>query len=89
MIVIASAAVALFICVMMFFAHRRTALRERFGIEGTSRNDALLYVFCCPCAIAQETRTLMHEQVHEGVWYGSTLPGVTSAAAPQTQKMDV
>jgi hypothetical protein len=87
MIAIASAAIALFICIAMFFARRRTALRERFGIEGSPRADTLLYMFCGPCAIAQETRTLMHEQVHEGVWYGpmhcdhSTVPKVQAMNA--------
>ncbi|GAX80538.1 hypothetical protein CEUSTIGMA_g7976.t1 [Chlamydomonas eustigma] len=82
-IAVAAASIALFICVALFFARRRSAIRERFGIEGSTKEDQLLYVFCAPCALTQETRTLMHEQVHEGVWYGA-LPGVVS---PTTQIM--
>jgi Cys-rich protein (TIGR01571 family) len=87
-LVLAGVAITLIIYVSLFFARRRTALRERFGIEGTTTNDQLLYVCCGPCALAQETRTLMHEQVHEGVWYGA-LPGVAApaTAVPVAQKM--
>lgn len=77
------------ICLMLFFARRRTVIRERFGIEGTTNGDIALYMCCGPCALAQETRTLMHEQVHDGMWYGA-LPGVqapVAVAAPVGQKM--
>jgi Cys-rich protein (TIGR01571 family) len=88
---LALAAVAITAIVMTatYFGRRRTAMRERFNIEGSSREDCLLYAFCTPCALAQETRTFMHEQVHEGVWYGA-LPGVHAPIAlgvPQAQKM--
>lgn len=49
---------------------RRTALRERFGIEGTRAQDCALWTFCAPCSLAQETRTLMHNNVAEGLWHG-------------------
>jgi Cys-rich protein (TIGR01571 family) len=89
-IAIAALGLTLFVYVTLFFARRRTALRETFGIDGTPKEDCLLYAFCAPCALAQETRTLMHEQVHGGVWYGA-LPGVVAApvAAPVPQKMAV
>nr|BAE53693.1 CW80Cd404 protein [Chlamydomonas sp. W80] len=83
---------ALAVYMTLFFARRRTALRERYGIAGTAREDCLLYAFCTPCALAQETRTLIHEQVHDGIWYGA-LPGVAppaaTVAAPAPQKMAV
>jgi len=82
-IAVAAISIALFICIALFFARRRSAIRARFGIEGSVKEDQLLYVFCAPCALTQETRTLMHEQVHEGVWYGA-LPGVV---APTAQMM--
>lgn len=87
-------ALALFITLALYLARRRTALRERFGLEGSVRGDRCLYFFCTPCALAQETRTLMHEQVHEGVWYGA-LPGVAppppvhAVGIPMPQKMVV
>lgn len=82
-------AISAAICLMLYAARRRTALRERFGIKGCKGEDIALYLCCAPCAIAQETRTLMHEQVHQGVWYGA-LPGVQAPpalAAPACQKM--
>jgi len=91
-IALAGLVLALFVYAAVFLARRRTAIRERYGIDGTRREDCLLYTFCAPCALAQETRTLMHEQVHDGIWYGA-LPGVAPAsvpaAVPLPQKMVV
>lgn len=87
---LALAALILAMCVSLalVLARRRTAMREQFGIEGSAKKDCLLYFFCTPCALAQETRTLMHENVHEGVWYGP-LPGVAAPTAPHCQTMTV
>lgn len=91
-ILLVAAVIAAIVCVTLFLARRRTAMRERFGIAGSVKEDTLLYLCCAPCALAQETRTLMHEQVHDGVWYGA-LPGVAPpaaiVAAPAAQKMAV
>lgn len=89
-IVFSAVIIAAAISLAMFFARRRTAIRERFGIEGSAKEDIALSLCCAPCALAQETRTLMHEQVHEGVWYGA-LPSVQAPtfAAPANQKMAV
>lgn len=67
---IVALALALFAFFVNFAARRRQALRERFGIEGTFTKDLALWAFCMPCALSQETRTLMHENVHEGIWHG-------------------
>lgn len=39
----------------------RTKLRNSFGIEGTMASDAILHLFCAPCALAQEARHLRSE----------------------------
>lgn len=62
-------------------AKRRQMIRERYGIEGTFKNDVLLWTCCGPCALAQETRTLMHENVHGGLWHGP-LPAAPVAMPP-------
>lgn len=49
-------------------AYRRKQLRERFGIPGHFATDLVLWMFCMNCALAQETRTMMHHHVENGVW---------------------
>lgn len=64
---------------MYWASLRRTALRERFGIAGSRTEDCAVWACCAPCALAQETRTLMHNNVTEGLWHGPLL-------APQPQQ---
>jgi Cys-rich protein (TIGR01571 family) len=61
---------AVFVYGTYFAALRRQMLRERFGIEGRFSRDWLLWAFCGPCALTQETRTLMYNHVEEGLWHG-------------------
>lgn len=49
---------------------RRSQIRAQFGIEGSRRADFLVWLFCGVCALAQETRTIMHNNVSYGVWRG-------------------
>lgn len=63
-------AVAVVVTAIVYAARRRQQIREQFGIEGSFKCDLLSWMFCSVCALAQETRTLMVNQVHEGVWYG-------------------
>ncbi len=35
--------------------------------------DVAAWLFCGPCAQCQETRTLAHNNVEKGVWYGETV----------------
>ncbi|GMH35205.1 hypothetical protein BSKO_03073 [Bryopsis sp. KO-2023] len=51
----------------------RLDLRARFGIEGNPSypvTDLLLWICCSTCALCQETRTMMHNQVENGLWAG-------------------
>lgn len=69
-------------------ALRRRMMRERFGIDGSFKHDLLLWGCCAPCALAQETRTLMFNNVEEGLWHGPLQQVVVAAAAPhQVQPM--
>jgi len=48
----------------------RTSLRNKFALEGHACTDCLLWTFCTPCALCQETRTLWYNSVTDGVWRG-------------------
>lgn len=63
-----SAAVGVLIIVLGTM--NRTALRNKFGLEGNIVTDCLLWAFCTPCVLCQETRTLWHNSVEDGVWHG-------------------
>uniref|UniRef100_A0A7S0WWC7 PLAC8 family protein n=1 Tax=Chlamydomonas leiostraca TaxID=1034604 RepID=A0A7S0WWC7_9CHLO len=71
---------------MYWASLRRTALRERFGIAGSRREDCLLWACCAPCTLAQETRTLMHNNVVEGVWQGPHAGYAAVYGAPVAQE---
>mmetsp|Transcript_11645 Transcript_11645/g.24982 ORF Transcript_11645/g.24982 Transcript_11645/m.24982 type:complete len:254 (-) Transcript_11645:588-1349(-) len=87
LVALAALAIAAFVYVVMFAARRRRAIRERFGIEGSFKQDVALWACCSLCALTQETRTLMHEQVHDGLWYGPV--PTQQAGAPVAQTMQV
>lgn len=78
---------------LVYFARRRTAIRERFGIAGSRLGDFLSWM-CCPlCSLCQEHRTLASNNVEGGHWFGktrlvcapTTLP---IFAAPTSESMD-
>lgn len=86
LVAVAALAVATFVMVTYWAARRREALRQRFGVEGSFANDFLLWTACAPCALAQETRTLMHNNVHGGLWHGELLgQQQVVVVAPQPQ----
>jgi Cys-rich protein (TIGR01571 family) len=58
---------------IIYAVRARTAMRTKFGIPGSRCRDAAAWTFCGPCALCQETRTLAHNNVHEGVWFGETV----------------
>jgi len=58
---------------VIYAAKARTAMRTKFGIPGSKCKDAAAYLFCSPCALCQETRTLAVNNVHDGVWFGKTV----------------
>lgn len=39
--------------VIYMASRRRTAIRERYGIDGTPMGDLCLWTWCAPCALAQ------------------------------------
>lgn len=50
--------------------YNRAMLRHKFGLPGNHCTDCVLWWFCQTCALCQETRTLMENNVENGVWYG-------------------
>ncbi|KAJ9520231.1 hypothetical protein QJQ45_030187 [Haematococcus lacustris] len=72
------------VVLITYAARRRTMMRERFGIPGSSRADCCLWTWCAPCALAQETRTMMHNNVEEGLWLG---PHQVVYTAPAQQEV--
>ncbi len=54
----------------IYAACRRTQIRKKFGIAGSFMGDCCMWFWCPTCALCQETRTLWHNNVSEGVWYG-------------------
>jgi Cys-rich protein (TIGR01571 family) len=89
MSIVFTLAVVTVLLVAVYFAKRRAAIRAAFGIDGSLKEDVLLWTCCAPCALAQETRTLMHAHVHEGIWYGGH-PEVhvpTAFSPPAVHKM--
>lgn len=75
-------AYAVFLLICM--AQRRTQIREKFNIKGSVLGDLWAWCCCMPCALCQETRTLWHNNVHDGVWYGPTTPAHLTGAVVTT-----
>ncbi len=42
-------------------------------VAGSIYKDVAARLFCGACADCQETRTLAHNNVEKGVWYGETV----------------
>lgn len=80
---------AAFIVGVAYLARRRTLLRRKFGIAGSSFRDFCLYFWCPKCAICQEYRTMVHNNVHDGVWHGKVIEAPNGAMykAPVDQAM--
>lgn len=51
-------------------AYNRMRMRRRFMLPGNSETDIFLWLCCSPCALCQETRTLVRNGVSDGVWRG-------------------
>lgn len=52
-------------------AWRRMQMRERFSIRGSAVSDFCTWLWCSPCALCQETRTLELRGVRDGQWLGA------------------
>lgn len=74
-----------FLLGVYFLARRRSQLREKFGIAGSLFKDFCLYCWCLQCAICQEYRTMLHNNVRGGVWHGP--PEAATYKAPAAQEM--
>lgn len=59
----------------------RGALREKFQLPGDACTDCCMWFFCAPCALCQETRTLMDNNVEDGVWMGPDVMKVHKGSA--------
>ena len=46
-------------------------MRERFSIRGSAISDFCVWLWCSPCALCQETRTLELRGVRGGQWLGA------------------
>lgn len=77
----------------VYAARHRTQIRQKFGIAGSRLGDFCAWYWCGTCALCQETRTLWHNNVVDGVWLGpiksasnaraQTLPCYTAPAGTQ------
>lgn len=54
----------------IYAAHHRSQIRQKFGIAGCFLGDCCAWYWCGACALCQETRTLWHNNVVDGVWLG-------------------
>lgn len=57
---------------VLYASRVRAQIRTRFGIKGSYLGDFCAWFWCSSCALCQETRTLMHNNVTEGAWLGPT-----------------
>ncbi|KAL0052064.1 hypothetical protein WJX82_007301 [Trebouxia sp. C0006] len=78
----------------VYATYRRTQIRKKFGIAGSELGDFCQWCWCPACALCQETRTLWHNNVTEGVWLGPTTTGLKDTAlahysAPGVNQMHV
>lgn len=64
----------------IYAAYRRTQIRKKFGIAGSVLGDFCQWIWCPACALCQETRTLWHNNVTEGVWLGPTTTALKDTA---------
>lgn len=74
----------------VFFAYagwRRIQIRKKFQIPGDDTLDYASWIFCAPCALCQETRTLAHNNVDNGAWHGPLQESypITAAYNPYAQ----
>eukprot|EP00884_Botryococcus_braunii_P000873 jgi/Botrbrau1/10787/Bobra.0119s0013.1 len=74
---------AAFLLGVYFLARRRSQLREKFGIAGSLFKDFCLYCWCLQCAICQEYRTMLHNNVRGGIWHGPSEAAPYKAPAAQ------
>ena len=51
-----------------YAAWRRLQMKKRFGIVEPDWKSIVLWLVCCPCALAQELRTSELHSVDHGVW---------------------
>lgn len=58
---------------------------------GSRLKDCFAWLFCSPCALCQETRTLAANNVHLGIWFGPTMLAapVHPLQAPVHQTADI
>jgi len=72
-------------------AWRRVQMRERFSIRGSAVSDFCAWLWCSPCALCQETRTLELRGVRDGVWHGTdplaSRKRAAATTAPLVQEM--
>lgn len=67
---------------IVYAAWRRGQLRNKFGISGSTLGDCCIWYWCGLCALCQETRTLWHNNVNDGVWFGATNAQTTAETLP-------
>ena len=82
-----TAAVFMWLLTWAFFGYagwRRIQMRRRFGLPGDDVRDYTAWLLCPACALCQETRTLAHNRVDNGMWHGplARAPCVGTVAMP-------
>lgn len=72
------------IATAFFFARNRTEIRNKLGIKGSYFGDCCLWLWCYPCAMCQEGRTLRAMNVEDGFVHGGQYLPVAPAVLPPT-----
>lgn len=68
---------------VIYATYRRKQIREKFGIPGSTLGDFCRWFWCPACALCQETRTLWHNNVTDGVWLGPATTQARPATLPE------
>lgn len=81
----AGVTLSLFVLGVLYATYRRNQIRKKFGIPGSVLGDCCQWCWCSACALCQETRTLWHNNVSEGVWLGPSILDHSHVAATRPE----
>ena len=79
--------IVLLFTLLLYGGVRRIAMRKKFNLPGKALDDVCAWIFCAWAALCQETRTLRHNAVLQGVWQGYQAVEKTRLTAPGAVEM--
>jgi len=71
------------ICLFLYAGWRRGQIRRRYGLSGDVMRDYLAWIFCSPCALCQEARTVHNYRILAGSWLGPIQSTAVRPPPPQ------